>query len=48
MTIVNILFVLHGFVCAYHPEAPGSNPKHTTQAFSTCIIEIVIDIEMRK
>ena len=24
---------LRGFVCAYHPAAPGSNPKHTIYAF---------------
>ena len=24
---------LRGFVCAYHPTAPGSNPKHTIYAF---------------
>ena len=25
--------VLGGFVCTYHPGAPGSNPKHTIFAF---------------
>ena len=24
---------IRGFVCAYHPAAPGSNPKHTIYAF---------------
>ena len=24
---------LSGFICAYHPAAPGSNPKHTIYAF---------------
>ena len=24
---------LRGFICAYHPAAPGSNPKHTICAF---------------
>ena len=24
---------LRGFICAYHPAAPGSNPKHTIYAF---------------
>ena len=28
---------LRGFVCTYHPAAPGSNPKHTIYAFSICI-----------
>ena len=28
---------LRGFVCAYHPAASGSNPKHTIYAFSICI-----------
>ena len=23
-----------GFVCAFHPAVPGSNPKHTIYAFS--------------
>ena len=25
--------VLRGFICAYHPAAPGSNPKHTIYTF---------------
>ena len=33
---------LSGFVCAYHPVAPGSNPKHTIYPFSVCIIDIVM------
>ena len=34
--------LLCGFVCAYDPAAPGSNPKHTITIFSICIIEIVM------
>ena len=36
---------LCGLVCAYHPAAPGSNPKHAIYAFFTlyyCNIEIVM------
>ena len=25
--------LLCGFICVYHPVAPGSNPKHTIYAF---------------
>ena len=25
----NLMQYIRGFVCAYHPSAPGSNPKHT-------------------
>ena len=27
---------LHGFICAYHTAAPGSNPKHSIDPFSIC------------
>ena len=26
--------MLSGFVCAYHPAAPGSSPKHSIYTFS--------------
>ena len=29
---------LQGFVCAYHPVVPGSNPKHTMDAFIVQIL----------
>ena len=32
----------YGIICAYHPAAAGSNPKHTIYAFSICTIEIVM------
>ena len=44
-------FVLYGVVltsegklhfCAYHPAAPGSNPKHTIHAFSKYIFIKVV------
>ena len=38
---------LCGFVCAYHPAAPGSNPKHAIFAFFT-LYECNIEIVMRK
>ena len=34
--------LIRGILCAYHPAAAGSNPKHTIYAFSNCIIEIVM------
>ena len=36
------------FVCAYHPEASGSNPKYTINAFSIYIVGFEIVIGMRK
>ena len=44
ITILNYQTIC-GFVCAYHPVAAGSNPKHTFPLFWICIvvIENVID-----
>ena len=27
---------ISGYICIYHPAAPGSNPKHIIYAFSIC------------
>ena len=32
---------LSGFICTFHPAAPGSSPKHTIYAFSFYIVQIV-------
>ena len=32
---------LSGFVCTFHPAAPGLSPKHTIYAFSIDIVQIV-------
>ena len=32
---------LSGFVCAYHPAAPGLSPKHTIYTFSIYKVQIV-------
>ena len=33
-------FLLRGFICAYHPAAPGSNPKHTIYAFFQFVLDM--------
>ena len=40
--------IVCGFICAYHPAALGSNPKHTIYAFPICIIEIVMKKDENK
>ena len=34
---------LHGFVCAYNPAAPGSNPKHTIYALKKHLAKYLLD-----
>ena len=34
-----------GFVCAYHPAAPGLNPKQTHICFFQCILLNIVEIE---
>ena len=39
---------LSGFVCAYHPAAPGSSPKHTIYAFSFIVFVLYLSFEKNK
>ena len=34
--------MLSGFVCIFHPAAPGSSPKHTIYAFSNLFMNCVV------
>ena len=36
---------LSGFVCTYHPAAPGLSPKHTIYAFSFIVFVLYLSFE---
>ena len=40
--------VLSGFVCAFHPAAPGSIPKHTIYAYVYMLISELCHVEKTK
>ena len=33
---------LSGLICAFHPAAPGSSPKHTIYAFYSQILYYIV------
>ena len=39
---------LSGFVCAFHPATPGSNPKHTIYAFFNLNLNLSCDMLKRR
>ena len=39
---------ISGFVCAYHPAAPGLSPKHAIYAFSFIVFVLYLSCEKNK
>ena len=39
---------LSGFVCAYHPAAPGSSPKHTIYGFIVFVLYLSCEKDENK
>ena len=45
---LGVLPQLSGFICAYHPAAPGLSPKHTIYAFSFIVFVLYLSFEKNK